>query len=70
MGKRKQRKIEYSKKLSEKYPQYDFSLGGNISIDIVKKGCEKGQVAKELRNTFPDEEIIFYGVRTFEGGND
>lgn len=61
---------EIQKFLSEKYPQYDFSLGGNISIDIVKKGCGKGQVAKELRNAYPNEEIVFYGDRTFEGGND
>lgn len=61
---------EIQKFLSEKYPQYDFSLGGNISIDIVKKGCGKGQVAKELRTAFPDEEIAFFGDRTFEGGND
>lgn len=56
--------------LAKKYPEYDFSLGGNISIDIVKKGCGKGQVAKDLRNNYPDEEIIFFGDRTFEGGND
>ena len=56
--------------LSKKYPDYDFSLGGNISIDIVKKGCGKGQIAKELRTLYANEEIIFLGDRTFEGGND
>lgn len=56
--------------LSKKYPNYEFSLGGNISIDIVKKGCGKGQVAKELRTAYPKEKIIFFGDRTFEGGND
>lgn len=56
--------------LSQKYPAYDFSLGGNISIDIVKKGCGKGQIAKELRNEYPTESIVFLGDRTFEGGND
>lgn len=61
---------EIQKFLSEKYPQYDFSLGGNISIDIVKKGCGKGQIAKELRNEYPTETIVFLGDRTFEGGND
>ena len=61
---------EIQKFLSEKYPQYDFSLGGNISIDIVKKGCGKGQIAKELRNEYPTEAIVFFGDRTFEGGND
>lgn len=63
-------RLNIQKFLSEKYPHYDFSLGGNISIDIVKKGCGKGQVAKELRNDYPNEEIVFFGDRTFEGGND
>lgn len=56
--------------LAEKYPAYDFSLGGAVSIDIVKKGCGKGQIAKELRQISADEEIVFFGDRTFEGGND
>lgn len=61
---------EIQKFLSKKYPQYDFSLGGNISIDIVKKGCGKGQVANLLRQDYPNEKIVFIGDRTFEGGND
>jgi phosphomannomutase len=63
-------RLGIQKYLSEKYPQYDFSLGGNISIDIVKKGCGKGQIAKELKNDYPNEKIIFFGDKTFEGGND
>lgn len=58
------------KVLSEKYLAYDFSLGGAVSIDIVKKGCGKGQIAKELREISPNEEIVFFGDRTFDGGND
>ena len=56
--------------LSKKYSRYDFSLGGAISIDIVKKGCGKGQIASELRKISPDEKIIFFGDKTFPGGND
>ena len=63
-------RLEIQKILSEKYPDYDFSLGGAISIDIVKKGCGKGQIATELRKISPNEEIVFFGDRTFEGGND
>ncbi len=58
------------KELSQKFPKYDFSLGGAVSIDIVKKGCGKGQIAKELRQIEPQEKIVFFGDRTFEGGND
>lgn len=56
--------------LSEKYPQYDFECGGNISLDIIPKGCGKGQIAKHLRELYPNEEIVFIGDRTYEGGND
>ena len=56
--------------LSKKYPQYDFELGGNISIDIIPKGCGKGQIAHNLREKYPDEKIVFMGDRTFPGGND
>jgi phosphomannomutase len=52
------------------YPQYDFSIGGMISIDIVPKGCGKEQVADFLRADYPDKEIIFIGDRTERGGND
>ncbi len=65
-GERKQ----IQKILSEKYPQYDFELGGNISLDIIPKGCGKGQIAHHLRNSYPDDTIVFMGDRTFPGGND
>ena len=56
--------------LSAIFPQYDFVLGGTISIDIVKKGCGKGQIADDLRQKFPKEKIIFFGDKTYPGGND
>lgn len=65
-GERKQ----IQKVLSEKYPQYDFELGGNISLDIIPNGCGKGQIAHHLRNSYPDDTIVFMGDRTFPGGND
>ena len=40
-----QERQKVSQYLSARYPQYDFVLGGSISIDIVKKGCGKGQIA-------------------------
>ena len=56
--------------LSAKYPDYDFEAGGNISIDIIPKGCGKGQIAHHLRKQYPDATIIFTGDRTYKGGND
>ncbi len=65
----KERKL-IAEKLSKKYPKYDFSLGGSISIDIVLKGHGKEQIAKDLREKYPEEHIIFFGDKTMPGGND
>jgi phosphomannomutase len=56
--------------LQKEFPQYEISVGGSISMDITPQGCGKGQIAKHLRNQYPDEKIIFFGDKTFEGGND
>ena len=56
--------------LSEIYPDYDISVGGNISIDIVPHGFGKEQVAEKLRATHKYEKIVFIGDRTEKGGND
>lgn len=63
-------RLKIKKELSFLYPQYDFLLGGTISIDIIKKGNGKSQIALHLRQKFPAEEIIFFGDKTFPGGND
>lgn len=49
---------------------YDISIGGSISMDITPKGYGKEQIAQHLRKHYPEEKIIFFGDRTFEGGND
>ena len=65
-GERKQ----VQKFMEEKYTDYDFELGGNISIDIIPKGCGKGQIGYYLRKIYPYNKIIFLGDRTMPGGND
>lgn len=57
-------------KLREKFPEYEISVGGSISIDITPNGCGKGQIARHLRKQYPNDEIIFFGDKTFKGGND
>ena len=61
---------EIAKKLREIFPQYEIAVGGSISIDITPKGFGKGQIANHLRKQYPDEKVIFFGDKTFEGGND
>ncbi|MDR1952207.1 MAG: HAD-IIB family hydrolase [Elusimicrobiota bacterium] len=57
-------------RLKKLCPGYEFSIGGNISIDIVKKGFGKEQVIDILRKEFPKTKIIFFGDKIDEGGND
>ncbi len=59
-----------SKEMNKNFPEYDFSLGGKISIDIVQRGYGKEQIALYLRNKYPQDKIIFIGDRVVEGGND
>ncbi len=57
-------------KLLKKYPEFEVSIGGMISMDIIKKGFGKDQVAQKLRLKYPNDLIVFFGDKTFEGGND
>ncbi|MEJ6845093.1 hypothetical protein V3589_02570 [Sinorhizobium fredii] len=51
-----------------RFPGYDATLGGEISVDIVPKGCGKEQVAALLpSNSGP---VYFFGDRLEPGGND
>ena len=59
-----------AKELNEEFSEYDVSLGGKISIDIVSKGCGKEQVARKIRELHPKDKIIFFGDKTLPGGND
>lgn len=56
--------------VNENFPEYEASVGGKISVDIVTKGCSKGQIAHKVREMYPNHKIIFLGDRTEKGGND
>ena len=56
--------IDYLNKL---YPDYNMSLGGQISVDIVKKGCDKAQVVNHYKDDF---HICYFGDRIYRSGND
>ncbi len=59
-----------AQEMNTKFSNYEFSLGGKISIDIVTKGCGKEQIAYEIKKSYPNAKIIFIGDRTNPGGND
>lgn len=56
--------------LSKMFDDYEISLGGSISMDITPKGCGKEQIARHVRKKYPKEKIVFFGDKTFKGGND
>ena len=75
--------FEYDKKNGERkriadtikrqFPELDAVIGGQISIDIVKRGFDKSQVIFEImyRNVVTSKDnYVFIGDRTMEGGND
>ena len=49
-------------------PELQFSIGGEISIDIFPKGWDKTYCLQFLEGKY--EEIHFFGDKTDEGGND
>jgi phosphomannomutase len=63
-------RLKIKQELDLMFPDYDFAVGGTISIDITPKGKGKGQIAAHLRSCYPDDEIIFFGDKTSLGGND
>ena len=53
------------------YPEFEVSIGGQISVDIYPTGKNKAQVIEKLRTVHgEDVEMIFVGDRCVPGGND
>ena len=60
--------VEY---LNDLYPQFEVSIGGQISVDIYPTGKNKAQVVDKLQEKHgSDVEMIFVGDRNVPGGND
>jgi phosphomannomutase len=53
-------------------PEFEVRIGGTTSIDVTKKGIDKGygmeQIVKHLQ--IPKQNILFVGDALFPGGND
>jgi len=52
------------------FPDYEASIGGQISIDIVPKGQNKSIVLKKILKFHAAAIILFFGDRMEPGGND
>ena len=55
--------------VNNNYPGLEASIGGSISIDIIEKGKDKGQIVPWLLDKGINK-ITFVGDRCFRGGND
>lgn len=73
----KERKIIVDS-LSRHYPNYDFVIGGEISIDIFQKNKDKSQILNHL-NVYPQRctsmdiaysDVVFFGDKISPNGND
>ena len=62
-------RVKMANFINNKYTNLEASVGGSISIDIIQKGCDKGQVVHHLQ-ALGAEKIVFVGARCFPGGND
>lgn len=58
--------------LSKKLPNFDIRLGGMTSIDITRRGVNKGYGIRKLeeRLNLDPEDILFVGDALYHGGND
>jgi phosphomannomutase len=53
------------------YPEFEVSIGGQISVDIYPAGKNKAQVVDPLKALHGDDvRLIFTGDRNVPGGND
>jgi HAD superfamily hydrolase (TIGR01484 family) len=59
-------------KIRARIPQFDVRVGGSTSIDITRRGVNKGYGIRKLEEYFKmsQDEMIFVGDALFHGGND
>ncbi len=71
-NKTQDKRSQIQKILQQQLPKFEIRLGGLTSVDITKKGIDKGyaieQIVKILKTN--KDEIAFVGDAIYEGGND
>jgi phosphomannomutase len=57
--------------IKELYPDFEVSIGGQISVDIYPAGKNKSQVVDKIQEIHGNEvSMVFAGDRNVPGGND
>jgi phosphomannomutase len=65
-----QERKKIATELMARHPELDAKVGGEISIDICPLGLDKSQAVQYLREEYGSCQIVFFGDRTDEEGND
>ena len=55
--------------INNNYSEYEASIGGSISIDIIMKNKDKGQIVNYIQN-LGVKKLVFLGDKCTLGGND
>ena len=66
------KRLQIKAALDKLIPAFSVRLGGTTSVDITKKGIDKGYGIRKLRDVLGlvIDEMIFIGDALFPGGND
>lgn len=56
--------------IEARFPEYEASCGGQISVDVTPRGWNKGRIVRDIRSEQGGAPIAFFGDRICEGGND
>ncbi len=68
----RKKRLELKIALEKYLPQFEIRIGGTTSLDITRKGIDKGYGIQEIRKhlNVMISDILFIGDALFEGGND
>jgi len=67
-----QKRTLIKKSLDALLPEFEIRIGGTTSIDITRKGIDKGYGVRQINGylNISPKDILFIGDALFEGGND
>ncbi|MEO0329681.1 MAG: HAD-IIB family hydrolase [Pseudomonadota bacterium] len=63
-------RVKFVNEINATEPDYEASIGGEISIDIAPKGWNKSVVKRHVLEQHPAASLFFMGDRILPGGND
>ena len=63
-------RVKIQREAQERFPDLEFHVGGQISIDCYPTGWNKSRVIKYLREWHPESKMVYFGDKLIPGGND